>query len=179
MLTNWTYLLGLFYFAYRESYNLEIALAKVGFFIVVGLVGFSMMQAVEYIEHYGLVYRENVDEKQINEISSWNSEENIIFNWLIFRFQRHSDHHMNAYKIFTTLELNEKMPRFPFSFVEGVYLAFIPPLWYYIMNPFVDEVLSKKPVTKQHKRLTKYIKEVIYLAVTVYYIYGGYAVFCK
>jgi len=55
---------------------------------------------------------------------------------------------MNAYKIFTTLELNEKMPRFPFSFVEGVYLAFIPPLWYYIMNPFVDEVLSKKPVTK-------------------------------
>jgi hypothetical protein len=63
MLSNWTYLLGLFYFAYRESYNVEFALAKVGFFIVVGLVGFTFMEAVEYIEHYGLVYREDVDKK--------------------------------------------------------------------------------------------------------------------
>ena len=86
---------------------------------------------------------------------------------------------MNAYKIFTTLELSEKMPRFPFSFIEGVYLAIIPPLWYYIMNPFVDEVLQKKSVSKEHKQLTKYIKEGIYLAVTIYYIYGGYAVYSK
>lgn len=63
MLTNWIYLLGLFYFAYRESYNVEIALAKVGFFILVGLVGFSFLEAIEYIEHYGLVYREDVDKK--------------------------------------------------------------------------------------------------------------------
>ena len=49
MLTNWIYLLGLFYFAYRESYNVEVALAKVGFFILVGLVGFIFMEAIEYI----------------------------------------------------------------------------------------------------------------------------------
>jgi hypothetical protein len=63
MLTNWTYLLGLFYFAYRESGNLEVALAKVGFFIVTGIVGFAIMETIEYIEHYGLVYREDVDKQ--------------------------------------------------------------------------------------------------------------------
>jgi hypothetical protein len=48
---------------------------------------------------------------------------------------------MNAYKIYTTLELTDKMPRFPFNFVEGAFIALIPPLWFYVMNPYVDEVI--------------------------------------
>jgi hypothetical protein len=46
---------------------------------------------------------------------------------------------MNAYKIFTSLELTEKMPKFPFGFGDGFNIALIPPLWYFIMNPFVDQ----------------------------------------
>lgn len=105
-----------------------------------------------------MVYREDVDKKEINEISSWNSEENILYNWIIFRFQRHSDHHMNAYKIFTTLELTDKMPRFPFNFFEGGLISLFPPLWYYIMNPYVDEVMEKKPIPKTHRTIVKFIK---------------------
>jgi len=45
---------------------------------------------------------------------------------------------MNAYKIYPTLDLNEKMPLFPFDFVAGITLALIPPLWYKIMNPLAD-----------------------------------------
>lgn len=50
------------------------------------------------------------------------------------------------------------MPRFPFNFVDAALLTLIPPLWYYMINPFVDEVISNKPVDKSHKKITKLIK---------------------
>lgn len=96
------------------------------------------MEMVEYIEHYGLVYRSDEKAKPITEICSWNSNENELINWFIFRFQRHSDHHMNAYKVYPTLDLTDKMPQFPFDFVTGMILCLIPPLWWHIMNPLVD-----------------------------------------
>jgi len=46
---------------------------------------------------------------------------------------------MNAYKIYTSLELSDKMPKFPFGFVDGILLALFPPLWRFVMNPFVDQ----------------------------------------
>jgi alkane 1-monooxygenase len=71
----------------------------------------------------------------VRELSSWNSDKDIIFNWLSFRFQRYSDHHMNAYKYYSISDLTPAMPRFAFSIFEGIMLTLIPPLWYYIMNP--------------------------------------------
>jgi hypothetical protein len=38
----------------------------VAFFVAVGLGGFFFLELVEYIEHYGLIYREDVDKKEIN-----------------------------------------------------------------------------------------------------------------
>jgi alkane 1-monooxygenase len=57
MLTNWIYLGGMFYHAYNQHQNLEVALLKVGFFVIVALQGFLFLEIVEYIEHYGLIYR--------------------------------------------------------------------------------------------------------------------------
>jgi alkane 1-monooxygenase len=136
---NAAYLFGI-YFTGLAEYGGDSALAfeKLSFFLWLSFGGFMGIETIEYIEHYGLIFREGIDKKAINELSSWNSDENMLQNWMVFRFQRHSDHHMNAYKYFTTLELTDKMPRFPFTFGEGFYLASISPLWYYIMNPFVD-----------------------------------------
>ena len=44
---------------------------------------------------------------------------------------------MNAYKIYSTVELTDKMPKIPFSVFEAFLIATIPPLWYKIMNPYV------------------------------------------
>jgi len=64
---------------------------------------FALFEGVEYIEHYGLVFKTGEDKNFIQERSSFNTDLNIFSNWMIFRFQRHADHHMNAYKYFTTL----------------------------------------------------------------------------
>lgn len=76
---------------------------------------------------------------------------------------------MNAYKFNSTLELTAKMPRFPFSFNEGAYIALTPPLWYFVMNPYVDEALDRaKEVSKTHQKMVFYIKEGISLAIFVW-----------
>jgi hypothetical protein len=43
------------------------------------------------------------------------------------------------------------MPKFPFSFLEGIIMSLFPPLWYYIMNPFVDAEIEGKKVSEKHK----------------------------
>lgn len=35
-----------------------------------------IMEIIEYIEHYGLIYRSNEKAKPVTEISSWNAAEN-------------------------------------------------------------------------------------------------------
>jgi hypothetical protein len=63
MLANWVYLGGLFYHAFNEYQNVEAACMKVGFFVLLGLGGFFFLEIIEYIEHYGLIYREDIDKK--------------------------------------------------------------------------------------------------------------------
>ena len=62
------------------------------------------------------------------------------------------------------------MPHFPFSFLEGTLLALIPPLWYYLMNPYVDLYMEKKPVEKMHDQIVKIVKEVALIGVIANYV---------
>lgn len=42
------------------------------------------------------------------------------------------------------MDLNEKMPQFPFHFTTGIQLSLIPTLWCRAMNPLVDAVIEGK-----------------------------------
>jgi alkane 1-monooxygenase len=162
---NLAYLSAIYLHGVSEYGSYELAWDKLHFFIWLGFGGFIGLEIIEYIEHYGLIFREDIDKKAINELSSWNTDGNIIHNWMIFRFQRHSDHHMNAYKYFSTLELNDKMPKFPITFNEGLYLSFISPLWYYLMNPFVAEQLENKKVDPSHIKFVYFIRQLVFIVV--------------
>lgn len=113
---NATYAVLLVFLAYREFHNWDQTIYKVSIFLLVGMGTNLFIGLNEYVEHYGLIYREDADKKVITEMSSWNSEMNVFQNMFSFRYQRHADHHMNAYKVFTTMELTKTMPKFPFSF---------------------------------------------------------------
>lgn len=94
-------------------------------------------------------------------------------NWFVFRFQRHSDHHMYAYKIYPTLDITTPMPLFPFDFVTGVILSQIPPLWYAIMNPLVDEVIeNKKASTEHHKFVKRTVKMIHFVSISMFIIFA-------
>ena len=46
MLTNWLYLGTMFYFAYREYQDFEMAALKVGFFLIVGFSSYFLFEII-------------------------------------------------------------------------------------------------------------------------------------
>ena len=56
MAMNIGYLGVLSFLAIRQYGDLELALGKVGYFVIVGLLGLFILEIVEYIEHYGLIF---------------------------------------------------------------------------------------------------------------------------
>lgn len=72
------------------------------------------------------------------------------------------------------MELTEKMPRLPFTFAEAIHLALISPLWYYAMNPFVDEQLENKKVEASHIKFIKIIRPFITFSLVGFCVFLYY-----
>ena len=143
IILNWSFVYLMYNIALKQFQNdSSLAFKKTLLFVLIAFESLFLMECVEYIEHYGLVYRKSQNEKPVLEISSWNTVVNPLYNWITFRFQRHSDHHMNAYKIYSSLELNDKMPQYPFTFPQAVGASWFPFIWYKIADPLVDKVLN-------------------------------------
>ncbi len=71
------------------------------FNLLVSYLTTMMFESVNYLEHYGLERKlipgsENVFES-VRITHSWNAPQ-VITNYLLFKLQRHSDHHANSYK---------------------------------------------------------------------------------
>jgi len=71
-----------------------------------------------------------------NAHHSWNSNP-IFFNWIVFHLQRHSDHHAHPLRRYQSLRHFENLPELPNGYVGMFLLCYIPPLWFYLMDPRV------------------------------------------
>jgi len=106
------------------------------FFFAQSFLAFSLLEAVNYIEHYGLV-RRKIDDKRYERVAphhSWNASQ-MASNFFLFQLQRHSDHHFNAIKRYQVLDHYDKAPQLPVGYPAMVVLAHFPPLWFKVMNP--------------------------------------------
>lgn len=61
----------------------------------------------------------------------------LVSNALLLRLQRHTDHHMHGQKPFYQLRNLEGAPRLPADYSTMMMVAWLPPLWFSIMNPRV------------------------------------------
>lgn len=106
------------------------------FFIIQSVLAFTLLELVNYIEHYGIVRRELSPGKyeRVNPMHSWNSNHRLS-NFFLFQLQRHSDHHANAIKRYQVLKHYDESPQLPSGYSAMILLAAIPPLWFKIMNP--------------------------------------------
>lgn len=69
------------------------------YFVGSAIIGVFFLETVNYIEHYGLSRKElspGVFEP-VDIRHSWNAPHRLS-NYLLFKLQRHSDHHENPYK---------------------------------------------------------------------------------
>lgn len=68
-------------------------------FLLTAINSVFYLEAINYIEHYGLLRKEiepGIYEK-VNISHSWNAPHRFS-NYLLFKLQRHSGHHENGYK---------------------------------------------------------------------------------
>ncbi|RJQ83667.1 fatty acid desaturase [Amycolatopsis panacis] len=111
------------------------------YLLIQAVVGFSLLEVVNYMEHYGML-RQRVRQEgrrryeRVNPSHSWNSN-NIATNVLLYHLQRHSDHHANPTRRYQTLRDFAESPVLPTGYAGMIVLALIPPLWRRVMDPRV------------------------------------------
>ena len=138
------------------------------FLVVQAIVGFSLLEVVNYMEHYGMLRQtvgagERQRYERVDPSHSWNSN-NITTNVLLYHLQRHSDHHANPTRRYQTLRDFEESPVLPTGYAGMIVLALFPPIWRRVMDKRViahfdgdlsranlhprkrDRILAKHPV---------------------------------
>ena len=99
------------------------------------VLGFSLLEVVNYLEHYGLKRGRRDDGRY--EITrpehSWNSN-NVASNVLLYHLQRHSDHHANPLRRYQALRHEDEAPQLPTGYAGMIVLAAVPPLWRRVMD---------------------------------------------
>lgn len=110
------------------------------FFFTQSVLAFTLLELVNYVEHYGIVRKLNDLGKyeRVNPLHSWNSS-HMISNFFLFQLQRHSDHHANAIKRYQVLDHYDESPQLPFGYPTMILIALVPPLWFAMMNPRLEE----------------------------------------
>jgi alkane 1-monooxygenase len=64
---------------------------------------------------------------------AWNAD-HWVTNAMTANLQRHSDHHMHAWKPYAELQAVPS-PQLPTGYAGCLFLALLPPLWFALMEP--------------------------------------------
>ncbi|WP_223670780.1 alkane 1-monooxygenase [Kangiella shandongensis] len=110
------------------------------FFLAQSFVAFTLLEIINYVEHYGL-RRKKLDNGKYEYVThhhSWNSNF-FLTNILLIHLQRHSDHHAFPKRRYQVLQHHEDSPQLPAGYAAMTLLTLIPPLWKKVMNPIIDQ----------------------------------------
>ena len=101
-------------------------------------VGASLLEVVNYLEHYGLLRQKKEDGRyeRCRPEHSWNSD-NVASNVFLYHLQRHSDHHAHPTRRYQALRHFEDLPELPSGYATMILLAYATPLWYRVIDPKV------------------------------------------
>ena len=122
------------------------------YLLIQAVVGFSLLEVVNYLEHYGLLrsHREDGRYERTRPEHSWNSN-NTVSNVLLYHLQRHSDHHANPVRRYQALRHVDEAPQLPTGYAGMIVLATIPPLWRRIMDRRLLGPLWRRPDPREHQ----------------------------
>lgn len=120
------------------SFTLALGARGALFFLGQAVIAFTLLEIVNYVEHYGL-HRRKLDSgryERTNAHHSWNSNF-LLTNLFLFHLQRHSDHHAYAKRRYQVLRHFDDSPQLPNGYAGMIVLAVFPPLWRAVMDPKV------------------------------------------
>ncbi len=116
------------------------AIAIISFFFAQSIIAFTLLELVNYIEHYGILRRKlpSGEYERVNPMHSWNAS-HLISNFFLFQLQRHSDHHAYAHKRYQVLKHYDESPQLPYGYPTMILLALLPPVWFRFMHPRLEQ----------------------------------------
>ncbi len=115
-----------------------------GFAVGAAVVGFLLLETVNYIEHYGLK-RKRTNSGRYEKVTprhSWNSDHELgrIF---LYELTRHADHHYKANRKYQVLRHLDNSPQLPYGYPASMLLSLVPPLWFYLIREELNEWKGK------------------------------------
>ena len=137
------------------------------YLVIQAVVGFSLLEVVNYMEHYGMLRQKvGVGERQryerVDPSHSWNSN-NIATNVLLYHLQRHSDHHANPTRRYQSLRDFEESPVLPTGYAGMIVLAIVPAVWRRVMDPrvlahFDGDLSQRQPEPAQARQVPREVR---------------------
>lgn len=103
------------------------------YFVLCALWGKSLLEIVNYMEHYGIV-RDPATPVQPRH--SWNTNKRIS-SWTMFNLTRHSHHHAQGEVAYQDLQPFPGAPMMIGGYLTTIVVAMVPPLWHRLMTPKV------------------------------------------
>jgi alkane 1-monooxygenase len=104
-------------------------------FLGAAISGIMLLETVNYIEHYGLLRKQNESGRyeRVKRSHSWNSNHQV-GQVLLFNLSHHSDHHYNGSKHYQLLKSLPESPQVPTGYPSMMLLSFFPPIWFLVIN---------------------------------------------
>lgn len=129
-----------------------IYLGLKGLFVYLIVAGLSIiiLETINYIEHYGLE-RKQIGLNEYEKVTiehSWNAPQRFS-NYLLFKLQRHSDHHENSYKPYQVLLSKDESPMLPHGYTLCLILSNFPSVWFKMMERSFIAYKEKRELTKE------------------------------
>ena len=105
------------------------------FLLIHSVFAWWQLTSANYVEHYGLLRDkdENGRYERCEPHHSWNSN-HVFSNLVLFHLERHSDHHTHPLRRYQSLRHFEDLPQLPNGYFGVYLLAYVPPLWFYVMD---------------------------------------------
>ncbi len=110
------------------------------FFLIQSFVGVSLLEMVDFIEHYGLQRKklENGKYAPVGPEHSWDTNF-FMTNTSLYNLGKHAHHHQVASMSFQHLTNTPGAHNYPFGYSVAVLLALVPPLWRKVVDPLIDQ----------------------------------------
>jgi alkane 1-monooxygenase len=109
--------------------------ALIPFVVIQAVFGFTLLETVNYLEHYGLL-RQKTESGRYERCAaehSWNSD-HVVTNLFLYHLQRHSDHHANPTRRYQTLRSMHGAPNLPSGYASMIALTYVPAVWRKVMD---------------------------------------------
>ena len=131
-------------------------LSGVLFFLLCAFITKSFLEAINYVEHYGLVRKKG---QQIKMRHSWNSN-HLMSSIYLYNVTRHSDHHRLAKLKFWELDpCPEDAPMTPYGYLSMLYLVLVTP---YLYKKIMKRKLIDWDLNYANEEEQKLINSIIY-----------------